>query len=63
MRVLAGRAEKLSKDYRNNLYKNDLITTTTFQDLQAGGKMIVGAVMELQTLNNKTKQALVVETA
>ncbi|HRH17686.1 MAG TPA: methyl-accepting chemotaxis protein [Aquabacterium sp.] len=63
VRVLAGRAEKLSKDYRNNLYKNDLITTTTFQDLQAGGKMIVGAVMELQTLNNKTKQALVVETA
>ncbi|RZI85628.1 MAG: chemotaxis protein [Rubrivivax sp.] len=63
VRVLAGRAEKLSKDYRSNLYKNDLITTTTFQDLQAGGKMIVGAVTELQLLNSKTKQALVAEPA
>ena len=61
VRALANRAENLSKDYRSNLYKNDLITTTTFQDLQAGGKMIVGAVTELQLLNNKTKQALVAE--
>lgn len=63
VRALANRAENLSKDYRSNLYKNDLITTTTFQDLQAGGKMIVGAVTELQLLNNKTKQALVAEPA
>lgn len=62
VRVLATRAEKLSKDYRSNLYKNDLITTTTFQDMQAGGKMIVGAVTELQLLNGKTKQVLVAET-
>ena len=37
IRSLAARAEKLSKDYRANLYKNDLITTTSFQDLHAGG--------------------------
>jgi len=58
VRTLANRAEALSKDYSNNLYKNDLITTTTFQDLQAGGKMIIGAVTELQLINNKTRDLL-----
>ena len=58
IRTLAARAEKLSKDYRANLYKNDLITTTTFQDLQAGGKMIVGAVIGLELINNKSKEVL-----
>ncbi|RTL33882.1 MAG: chemotaxis protein [Burkholderiales bacterium] len=61
VRTLANRAEALSNDYRNNLYKNDLITTTTFQDLQAGGKMIIGAVTELQLINTKTKDHLVAE--
>ncbi len=61
IRTLAGRAEKLSKDYRANLYKNDLITTTTFQDLQAGGKMIVGAVIGLELINNKSKKVLTAE--
>ncbi|TAK76089.1 MAG: chemotaxis protein, partial [Aquabacterium sp.] len=61
VRTLAGRAERLSKDYRANLYKNDLITTTTFQDLQAGGKMIIGAVTELQLINGKTKSVLTEE--
>ena len=41
-----------------NLYKNDLITTTTFQDLQAGGKMIVGAVTGLELINNKSRDVL-----
>jgi methyl-accepting chemotaxis protein len=59
MRTLATRAASLSKDYRNNLYANDLITTTTFQDLQAGGKMIMGSVVGLELLNNKTKESLV----
>lgn len=58
VRTLANRAEALSKDYRDNLYKNDLITTTTFQDMQAGGKMIIGAVTELQLINNKTRSHL-----
>jgi methyl-accepting chemotaxis protein len=58
IRSLAARAEKLSKDYRANLYKNDLITTTTFQDLQAGGKMIVGAVIGLELINNRSKELL-----
>jgi len=58
VRTLAHRAAALSTDYRDNLYKNDLITTTTFQDLQAGGKMIIGAITELQLINDRTKDVL-----
>ncbi|MDR6394147.1 methyl-accepting chemotaxis protein [Herbaspirillum seropedicae] len=58
VRDLAQRAEKLSKSYRANLYQNDLITTTTFQDLQAGGKMIMGAVIGLDLINKKTRDTL-----
>jgi len=58
MRSLAARAEKLSADYRKSLYENDLITTNTFQDLQAGGKMIVGSVVGLDLINRKIKEAL-----
>jgi methyl-accepting chemotaxis protein len=62
VRSLANRAEALSKDYSDNLHKNDLITTTTFQDLQAGGKMIIGAVTELQALNGKARTILTSES-
>ncbi len=63
VRELATRAERLSKDYRSNLYKNDLITGSTFQDLQASGKMIAGAVNELRVLVGRTRQTLVEEAA
>jgi len=58
MRNLATRAEKLSSDYRARLYENDLITTTTFQGLQAGGKMIMGTVIGLDLISKKTRAAL-----
>ena len=58
MRNLATRAEKLSNDYRARLYENDLITTTTFQGLQAGGKMIMGTVIGLDLLSKKTHDLL-----
>jgi hypothetical protein len=58
MRSLAIRAESLSTEYRKSLYENDLITTATFQDLQAGGKMITGAVMGLNVYAQKSKNAL-----
>ena len=60
MRELAARAEALSKDYRSNLFENDLITTTTFQDLQAGGKMIIGSVIGLDLINKRTKEVLAI---
>lgn len=59
VKELAQRAERLSKDYRSSLYENDLITTSTFQDLQAGGKMIVGAVIGLDLLNQNTRKVLI----
>lgn len=58
MRNLAARAESLSEGYRSSLRQNDLITTTTFQDLQAGGKMIVGSLTGLNLINNKIKDGL-----
>jgi len=57
MRSLANRADSLSADYRRNLYENDLITTTTFQDLQAGGKMMTGAVIGLDLINKKARDS------
>ena len=58
MRTLAGRAEKLSADYRKNLYQNDLITVNTFQDLQAGGKMIIGSLVGLELTFKKIRERL-----
>jgi methyl-accepting chemotaxis protein len=58
MRSLASRAESLSADYRRNLYENDLIATATFQDMQAGGKMIMGALTGLDLTNQKSLAAL-----
>ena len=58
MRSLAARAQILSEGYRNSLYQNDLITTTTFQDLQAGGKLIIGSLTGLNLINNKIQDQL-----
>jgi len=58
VRTLANRAENLSREYRSSLYENDLITTTTFQDLQAGGKMIIAAIIGLAQTNRKTRETL-----
>lgn len=58
MRTLSVRAETLSKHYRDNLYKNDLIATTVFQDMQAGGKMVINATTGLEITNRKVQAAL-----
>lgn len=58
IRDLAYRTEKLSKDNNENLYKNDLITTTTFQDLQAGGKMITAAVVGLKVITDRVRSSV-----
>lgn len=41
VRNLAMRSQELSMSYKENLNKNDFLTTATFQDIQAGGKMIL----------------------
>ncbi|MFA5170093.1 MAG: methyl-accepting chemotaxis protein [Sulfuriferula sp.] len=52
MRDLARASEKLAENYKQNLHKNDLITTTTFQDLQASGNMIRTVVFGLKSTTN-----------
>lgn len=44
VRSLATRAEYFNANYRESLHKSDLVTTSTFQDVQASGKMIFAAV-------------------
>lgn len=58
MRSLSVRAEALSRHYRDNLYQNDLIATTVFQDMQAGGKMVINAAIGLELTNQKVQAAL-----
>ncbi|MFZ3123752.1 MAG: methyl-accepting chemotaxis protein [Acidovorax sp.] len=58
MRELSVRAEALSRHYRDNLYKNDLIATTVFQDMQAGGKMVINTASALELSNQKVQAAL-----
>lgn len=44
VRALAARSEALSKSYGDSLHQSDLTTTATFQDIQAGGKMITASL-------------------
>jgi methyl-accepting chemotaxis protein len=53
VRTLATRAEGFSANYRESLHKNDMVTTATFQDIQASGKMILGAVHALDSKLSK----------
>ena len=58
VRKLAGRSETLSKDYSSNLHKNDLTTTSTFQDIQAGGKMMMAALSSMESMVNQLRAKL-----
>lgn len=55
VRKLAIGSEGLSKEFSKNLYKNDMITTATFQDIQAGGKMITSALISLESMSNQLR--------
>jgi hypothetical protein len=50
MRNVSDRAGRLSKDFANGLHRNDLVTTATFQDIQASGKMMMAAISGLEAL-------------
>jgi methyl-accepting chemotaxis protein len=49
VRELAEKSKDLAGNFKTNLDKNDLITTTTFQDLQASSNMIRTAVFGLRS--------------
>ncbi len=58
VRTLAARSEALSKSYSDSLHKNDLTTTATFQDIQAGGKMITASLSSVEALANQFQAQL-----
>ncbi|MBB5540710.1 chemotaxis protein [Paraburkholderia fungorum] len=58
VRALAARSEELSKSYRDSLHRNDLTTTSTFQDIQAGGKMIAASLSSVESLANQFRSKL-----
>jgi methyl-accepting chemotaxis protein len=44
VRRLALAAQSLSVDLGKDLHKNDMLTTAVFQDIQAGGKLMMAAI-------------------
>lgn len=58
VRALAARSEELSKSYRDSLHRNDLTTTSTFQDIQAGGKMITASLGSVKVLADQFQTTL-----
>lgn len=57
VRALASRSQELSKSYRDSLNRNDLVTTATFQDIQAGGKMMAASLASVEALANQLHAA------
>lgn len=53
VKTLASRSEKLSAAYKDSLHMNELITTATFQDIQASGKMLLTSIHSVNTKVNK----------
>jgi len=58
VRNLAMRSQELSESYKENLNKNDFLTTTTFQDIQAGGKMILTDIYSTSEIVKSMLQSL-----
>ncbi len=58
VRKLSTSAQSLNEDYRSNLDKNALIATMAFQDIQAGGNMIITAVHGVQSHISSLDQSL-----
>lgn len=58
VRDLALTSTKLAQAFKQNLDKNDLVTTTTFQDLQASGNMIRTAVFGLGATAEKIRATI-----
>ncbi|MBC8748221.1 methyl-accepting chemotaxis protein [Paraburkholderia sp. WC7.3g] len=58
VRSLASRSQELSKSYRESLHRNDLTTAATFQDIQAGGKMITASLGGVELLATQFQSRL-----
>ena len=58
VRILADKSQALSCDYSNSLHKNDLTTTSTFQHIQAGGKMMMAALSVVEAKAQRLRTAI-----
>ncbi|WP_109481078.1 methyl-accepting chemotaxis protein [Paraburkholderia sp. C35] len=58
VRALAARSQELSKSYHDSLHRNDLITTATVQDIQAGGKRIAASLASVESLAGQIQSRL-----
>ena len=58
VRSLALKAQGMSSELGKNLHKSDLMTTATFQDIQAGGKMMMAAISGLDTLIRQLREKI-----
>ncbi|WP_233801367.1 methyl-accepting chemotaxis protein [Paraburkholderia sp. HP33-1] len=58
VRSLASRSQELSKSYQESLHRNDLTTAATFQDIQAGGKMITASLGGVEVLATQLQSRL-----
>ena len=58
VRELAITADTVLKNFKNNLFKSDLVTTTTFQDMQASSNLIRTVVFGLKTTTDKIQSVI-----
>ena len=56
VKKLADRSAGLSQSYKKGLDKNDMITISTFQDIQATGKMVLTAINRVEARIKDIKQ-------
>ncbi|MGO9991088.1 MAG: methyl-accepting chemotaxis protein [Steroidobacteraceae bacterium] len=58
VKTQAQHVQALSGDMRKTLHKGELMTTATFQDIQAGGKMMMAAISGLELMVNQLRSEL-----
>lgn len=58
VRELATTADGVLKTFKDNVFKSDLVTTTTFQDMQASSNMIRTVVFGLKTTADRIQATL-----
>ena len=58
VRQLALASTGLAQEYQSNLDKSDLVTTTTFQDMQASGNMVRTAIHGLRSAADRIRSAM-----
>lgn len=58
VRDLALNSSKVAQDYKRTLDKNDLVTTTTFQDMQASSNMIRTAAFGLRATTDQIRSTI-----